>query len=112
MILDVTVHDADTLRFVLGVEAEDVIARSARQGLAQGETGRKPKSSWARRKTCMPLPSVSLIRRYAPDRNLLRRAKTACGHLPWGLPPSSPAGAASGRQYVTPSPGPLSSSNL
>jgi 1,5-anhydro-D-fructose reductase (1,5-anhydro-D-mannitol-forming) len=37
VILDVTVHDADTLRFVLGVEAEDVIARSARQGLAQAE---------------------------------------------------------------------------
>jgi 1,5-anhydro-D-fructose reductase (1,5-anhydro-D-mannitol-forming) len=37
VILDITVHDADTLRFVLGAEAEDVIARSARQGLAQGE---------------------------------------------------------------------------
>jgi 1,5-anhydro-D-fructose reductase (1,5-anhydro-D-mannitol-forming) len=36
VILDITVHDADTLRFVLGVEAKDVIARSARQGLAQG----------------------------------------------------------------------------
>jgi len=38
VILDITVHDADTLRFVLGVEAEDVAARSARQGLAQGDT--------------------------------------------------------------------------
>jgi 1,5-anhydro-D-fructose reductase (1,5-anhydro-D-mannitol-forming) len=36
VILDITVHDADTLRFVLGAEAEDVVARSARQGLAQG----------------------------------------------------------------------------
>lgn len=37
VILDITVHDADTLRFILGVEAEDVIARSARQGLARGD---------------------------------------------------------------------------
>ena len=38
MILDITVHDADTLRFILGAEVEDVVARSARQGLAQGAT--------------------------------------------------------------------------
>ena len=36
VILDLTVHDADTLRFVLDAEAQDVIARSATQGLAQG----------------------------------------------------------------------------
>jgi 1,5-anhydro-D-fructose reductase (1,5-anhydro-D-mannitol-forming) len=36
VILDVTVHDADTLRFVLDAEAEDVTARSVSQGLAQG----------------------------------------------------------------------------
>lgn len=36
VILDITVHDADTLRFVLGLEVEDVIARSARQGLGEG----------------------------------------------------------------------------
>jgi 1,5-anhydro-D-fructose reductase (1,5-anhydro-D-mannitol-forming) len=35
VILDITVHDADTLRFVLDAEAEDVIARSVNQGLAQ-----------------------------------------------------------------------------
>src|SRR6516164_3280412 len=34
VILDITVHDADTLRFVLDSEVEDVIARSATQGLA------------------------------------------------------------------------------
>jgi 1,5-anhydro-D-fructose reductase (1,5-anhydro-D-mannitol-forming) len=37
VILDLTVHDADTLRFVLDAEAKDVIARSVCQGLAQGE---------------------------------------------------------------------------
>jgi 1,5-anhydro-D-fructose reductase (1,5-anhydro-D-mannitol-forming) len=36
VILDITVHDTDTLRFVLDLEVEDVIARSASQGLAQG----------------------------------------------------------------------------
>jgi 1,5-anhydro-D-fructose reductase (1,5-anhydro-D-mannitol-forming) len=36
VILDITVHDTDTLRFVLGLEVEDVIARSASQGLAPG----------------------------------------------------------------------------
>ncbi|MBV8377470.1 MAG: Gfo/Idh/MocA family oxidoreductase [Verrucomicrobia bacterium] len=36
VILDITVHDADTLRFVLDSEVEDVIARSATQGLATG----------------------------------------------------------------------------
>ena len=36
VILDITVHDADTLRFVLDSEVEDVIARSATQGLANG----------------------------------------------------------------------------
>src|SRR5215471_14299516 len=34
VILDITVHDADTLRFVLSAEPEDVMARSATQGLA------------------------------------------------------------------------------
>jgi 1,5-anhydro-D-fructose reductase (1,5-anhydro-D-mannitol-forming) len=34
VILDITVHDADTLRFVLDSEVDDVIARSATQGLA------------------------------------------------------------------------------
>jgi 1,5-anhydro-D-fructose reductase (1,5-anhydro-D-mannitol-forming) len=34
VILDITVHDADTLRFVLDSEVEDVVARSATQGLA------------------------------------------------------------------------------
>ena len=38
VILDITVHDADTLRFVLGAEPEDVMARSVCQGLAQGAT--------------------------------------------------------------------------
>ena len=36
VILDITVHDADTLRFVLDAEAQDVAARSVSQGLAQG----------------------------------------------------------------------------
>jgi 1,5-anhydro-D-fructose reductase (1,5-anhydro-D-mannitol-forming) len=36
VILDITVHDTDTLRFVLHSEVEDVIARSATQGLANG----------------------------------------------------------------------------
>jgi 1,5-anhydro-D-fructose reductase (1,5-anhydro-D-mannitol-forming) len=36
VILDITVHDADTLRFVLGDEVAEVTALSARQGLAQG----------------------------------------------------------------------------
>lgn len=36
VILDITVHDADTLRFVLDAEAEEVIACSVSQGLAQG----------------------------------------------------------------------------
>ncbi|HEV3210055.1 MAG TPA: Gfo/Idh/MocA family oxidoreductase [Chthoniobacterales bacterium] len=36
VILDITVHDTDTLRFVLDSEVEDVIARSATQGLANG----------------------------------------------------------------------------
>jgi 1,5-anhydro-D-fructose reductase (1,5-anhydro-D-mannitol-forming) len=35
VILDITVHDADTLHFVLGDDAEEVVALSARQGLAQ-----------------------------------------------------------------------------
>ena len=34
VILDITVHDADTLRFVLESEVKDVVARSATQGLA------------------------------------------------------------------------------
>ncbi len=38
VILDITVHDADTLRFVLDAEAQDVLARSVNQGLAQGGT--------------------------------------------------------------------------
>jgi 1,5-anhydro-D-fructose reductase (1,5-anhydro-D-mannitol-forming) len=37
VILDITVHDADTLRFVLDDEAEDVIARTAQQGMASGQ---------------------------------------------------------------------------
>ncbi|MGA8656551.1 MAG: Gfo/Idh/MocA family oxidoreductase [Chthoniobacterales bacterium] len=36
VIFDITVHDADALRFVLQNEVEDVVARSAQQGLAQG----------------------------------------------------------------------------
>ena len=35
VILDITVHDADALRFVLDAEAQDVLARSVNQGLAQ-----------------------------------------------------------------------------
>jgi 1,5-anhydro-D-fructose reductase (1,5-anhydro-D-mannitol-forming) len=34
--LDITVHDADTLHFVLGVGAEEVIAQSVSQGLGRG----------------------------------------------------------------------------
>ena len=36
VILDITVHDADTLHFVLDDDAEEVVALSGRQGLAQG----------------------------------------------------------------------------
>jgi 1,5-anhydro-D-fructose reductase (1,5-anhydro-D-mannitol-forming) len=36
VILDITVHDADTLRFVLDDEVEEVTALSAQQGLAAG----------------------------------------------------------------------------
>jgi 1,5-anhydro-D-fructose reductase (1,5-anhydro-D-mannitol-forming) len=36
VILDITVHDADTLHFVLDDDVVDVIARSAQQGLAKG----------------------------------------------------------------------------
>ncbi len=35
VILDITVHDADTLRFVLGDEIEEVTAMTASQGMAQ-----------------------------------------------------------------------------
>jgi 1,5-anhydro-D-fructose reductase (1,5-anhydro-D-mannitol-forming) len=34
--LDITVHDADTLHFTLGVRAEEVIAQSVSQGLGRG----------------------------------------------------------------------------
>jgi 1,5-anhydro-D-fructose reductase (1,5-anhydro-D-mannitol-forming) len=34
--LDITVHDADTLHFALGVRAQEVIAQSLSQGLGQG----------------------------------------------------------------------------
>src|SRR5207253_11105329 len=37
VILDITVHDADTLRFILNDEVEDVIARSTEQGLSRSE---------------------------------------------------------------------------
>ncbi len=37
VILDITVHDTDTLRFVLDDEVESVTAISARQGLAEGD---------------------------------------------------------------------------
>jgi 1,5-anhydro-D-fructose reductase (1,5-anhydro-D-mannitol-forming) len=37
VILDITVHDADTLHFLLNDDVQDVIARSAQQGLGQGE---------------------------------------------------------------------------
>ncbi len=36
-IMDITVHDADTLRFVLNEEAVEVTALSAQQGLGQGD---------------------------------------------------------------------------
>ncbi|MEZ4708512.1 MAG: Gfo/Idh/MocA family oxidoreductase [Caldilineaceae bacterium] len=36
VILDITVHDADTLRFVLNANVESVIAMEAQQGMAQG----------------------------------------------------------------------------
>jgi 1,5-anhydro-D-fructose reductase (1,5-anhydro-D-mannitol-forming) len=36
VIMDITVHDTDTLRFVLSDEVEDVTARSAQQGLGKG----------------------------------------------------------------------------
>jgi 1,5-anhydro-D-fructose reductase (1,5-anhydro-D-mannitol-forming) len=36
VILDITVHDADTLHFALDDDAEEVVALSGRQGLAQG----------------------------------------------------------------------------
>jgi 1,5-anhydro-D-fructose reductase (1,5-anhydro-D-mannitol-forming) len=35
VIFDITVHDADTLRFVLGDEIDSVVAMTARQGMAQ-----------------------------------------------------------------------------
>jgi 1,5-anhydro-D-fructose reductase (1,5-anhydro-D-mannitol-forming) len=34
--LDITVHDADTLHFALGVRAQEVVAQSLSQGLGQG----------------------------------------------------------------------------
>jgi 1,5-anhydro-D-fructose reductase (1,5-anhydro-D-mannitol-forming) len=37
VILDITVHDADTLHFLLDDDVQDVMARSAQQGLSQGE---------------------------------------------------------------------------
>jgi 1,5-anhydro-D-fructose reductase (1,5-anhydro-D-mannitol-forming) len=37
VIFDITVHDADTLRFVLGDEVVEVTALAARQGLAAGD---------------------------------------------------------------------------
>ena len=37
VILDITVHDADTLHFLLDDDVQDVIARSAQQGLSQGD---------------------------------------------------------------------------
>jgi 1,5-anhydro-D-fructose reductase (1,5-anhydro-D-mannitol-forming) len=37
VILDITVHDADTLHFLLDDDVQDVIARSAQQGLGQGD---------------------------------------------------------------------------
>ena len=36
VVLDITVHDADTLRFVLGDEIVEVTARTTNQGLAEG----------------------------------------------------------------------------
>ncbi|MBV8588439.1 MAG: Gfo/Idh/MocA family oxidoreductase, partial [Verrucomicrobia bacterium] len=37
VVLDITVHVADALRFVLGDEVEEVVAATARQGIAEGE---------------------------------------------------------------------------
>ena len=37
VVLDITVHDADTLRFVLDDEVEEVTALSANQGMASGD---------------------------------------------------------------------------
>jgi len=37
VILDITVHDADTLHFLLDDDVEDVVARSAQQGLSHGD---------------------------------------------------------------------------
>jgi len=37
VILDITVHDADTLRFVLGAEPVEAVALSQQSGLAEGE---------------------------------------------------------------------------
>ena len=37
VILDITVHDADTLHFLLDDDVQDVVARSAQQGLSQGD---------------------------------------------------------------------------
>ena len=37
VVLDITVHDADTLRFVLGEEPEAVVAMVQRSGLGEGE---------------------------------------------------------------------------
>lgn len=37
VILDITVHDADTLRFILGAEPVEAVALSQRAGMAQGD---------------------------------------------------------------------------
>ena len=37
VILDITVHDADTLRFILGAEPMDAVAIAQQSGMAQGE---------------------------------------------------------------------------
>ena len=37
VILDITVHDADTLHFLLDDDVQDVVARSDQQGLGQGD---------------------------------------------------------------------------
>src|SRR5580700_10267985 len=37
VILDISVHDADTLHFLLDDDVQDVVARSAQQGLSQGD---------------------------------------------------------------------------
>ena len=37
VILDITVHDADTLHFLLDDDVQDVVARSAQQGLGRGD---------------------------------------------------------------------------